>query len=981
MNQVLVLRGDILYIPLKVVTDYSLLKSMIKIDDLIKFLKEHNLKTCAICDENMFGAIEFYRKCLNNNIKPILGLQVKFNNFYFCLYAKNYAGYQNLLLLNTLMQEKELVLEDLVLYKDNVIAVIELKQATYYAKFKDIYPDVYIAYTSEYEKNNALITTSNILFAPKILALKLEDVNYLKYLDMISNNENIDFYQSRDYSKNYYFEVSEEEDIKTTYDFSNLCNVEIPYNKRYIPKYDVNINSLDYLKALALKGLLKRLNNQKDDKYIKRLNYELTVIEQMGFVDYFLIVYDYVLYAKKHDILVGPGRGSAAGSLVAYALGIIDIDPLKYNLLFERFLNKERITMPDIDIDFQDNKREEVFEYLRHRYDLDKVAHIMTYATLGSKQVIRDVARVLNIDEDRMYKVTKYIDAKKNLLFNYQNNQELQTVLKYDQKLGQMYQIAMKLEGLKRQISTHASGVVVSSKPLDNIIAMVKNNDTYLTGCTMEYLEDLGLIKMDLLAIKNLRIIKDILNLIKTSTGQDLKLADIPLDDEMTLELFARGATDGVFQFESEGMKSFLKKLKPKCFEDLIAAIALYRPGPMDNIDEFIKRKEKKVTTLYLHEDLKDILENTYGIIVYQEQIMQILVKMGGYSYAQADNIRRAMSKKKVDVMQQERQIFIKSAMQNGYSESVAVKVYDLIVKFANYGFNKSHSVAYALVGYQMAYLKAHYNLLYYVNLLNMSIASEVKTNEYLHILKQNNVKIYSPNINLSKRTYVIKNNSILLPLTVVKNVSSNQAEAIIEERKQGVYQDLFDFVKRTIKHGVNQKTIESLIYVDALRDFKLNKKTLITNLESAYTYAELTSQIASPLILKPKIEEVSEYNVGQLISYEKENLGFYISNHPTGKYHLDNAIKLNCVNSYFDKFVKCIVYVTRITNINTKKGDKMSFVTAEDESASLDFVVFPAKISLMTKFKEKDIILVSGKVEKRIDKYQIVVSNIEKIN
>ena len=969
-----------MYIPIGVKTDHSLLKSMIKIDNLIKFLKDNNLTSCGICDDNLFGTMEFYHKCLQNNIKPIIGLTIKIKEKTLYLYAQNYPGYQNLLSLNTLMQQRELTIKDLEILSRNLICIIPFASSDIYNILVKIYPLTYIGYVKEYEKNNALILTSNIVFFNEIKALDIKDVGYLKYLDMINEGLTINNYENQDYSYNYYLHDYTQEDEQTIKNLIDLIDIKIPYGNLYIPKYKNMNDSYAYLDNLTHKGLLRRLKNREDPRYTKRLEYELSVIKSMGFVDYFLIVYDYILYAKKSNILVGPGRGSAAGSLVAYCLGITDIDPIKYDLLFERFLNKERITMPDIDVDFEDLRRGEIIEYLKETYGKENVANIMTYSSLTSKQVIRDVAKVCSFPENKLNSLSKLIDAKSLLKDNYQNNANLKKLLKEDKETQNIYKIALKLEGLKRQISTHAAGVVISSEKLDKLIPIVYNEENIMTGCTMEYLEELGLIKMDILSIRNLRTIHDILDLIEKESNRKIRLNNIPLNDEATFKLFQKGNTEGVFQFESEGMKSFLTKLKPTCFDDLIAAIALFRPGPMENISEFISRKEGKIPVKYLHSDLEPILNNTYGIIVYQEQIMQILSKMGGYSYQEADNIRRAMSKKKHDVMEKERNVFITKATSLGYEEQLAQKVYDLISKFANYGFNKSHSVAYALVGYQMAFLKVHFPHIYYANMLNNVIGSETKTNEYLQIVKQNNLKVLGPNINKSTDIYQINLHTIQVPLGIIKNVGVFTIEEILNERKKGLFQDFPDFVKRTYGKSVTKKVIESLIYAGAFSDFIENKHTLINNIDTVITYAELASEIDSPLVLTPALEEAEEFPLSQLVSKEKEVLGFYITNHPASRFHMENIVKLENIANYFDKFIRCVVLVTKINSTNTKKGEKMYFITAEDETSSNDFIIFPNKSSLITKFQKDDLILVTGKVERRMNIYQIVVSNIEKI-
>ncbi|MBP5407614.1 MAG: DNA polymerase III subunit alpha, partial [Bacilli bacterium] len=553
----------------------------------------------------------------------------------------------------------------------------------------------------------------------------------------------------------------------STEEFAELIDLEIPKNNRYIPHYDNKIkDSFVYLSSLCKKGLSKRLNNEMPDEYKKRLIMELNVIKDMGFVDYFLIVYDYVKFAKTHNILVGPGRGSAAGSLVSYCLGITNIDPIKYDLLFERFLNPERITMPDIDIDFEYTKRNQVIDYVKERYGETNVANIMTFGTLGARQVIRDVGKCLEVDPALIDKLSNLLDPKQSLKDNL-SNKYVKELVENNSSIKKLYQVSYKLEGLKRHISTHAAGVVISSIPLDTVIPICKSEGDLLTGVTMEYLEELGLLKMDFLALRNLTIIQNVIELIEEETGKKINLAGIPLDDKQTINIFKHVDTEGIFQYESSGMKNFLAKLQPDNFNDLIAAVALFRPGPMQNIDTFIRRKQGKEKIIYPDDSLKEILKDTYGIMIYQEQIMQVLVKMANYSFAEADNIRRAMSKKKKEVMEKEREIFVSKAMKNGYTKEKCEEVYDLIVKFANYGFNKAHSVSYALIGYQMAYLKANYSVYFIANLLNMSIGSDVKTKEYLDEAKSKDIKVFKPNINVSTDSYLIKDNALLLPLNV----------------------------------------------------------------------------------------------------------------------------------------------------------------------------------------------------------------------
>ena len=966
-----------MFIPLGIKSDYSLLKSLIKIPDLIKYLNEHNITTCGLLDDNLFGSMCFYDNCLNNNIKPLIGLNVSLSTYKIYLYAKNYLGYQNLLKINTIIQGRDINYIDLKSYAQNIICVIPYSSIAIYEEIKNIYECLYIGYRNDYEKSNGMLLNPQVVYLNEICAFSFQDIRYMGILREIDTGLEEDI---SEYSDSYLDKQVSLEDSKTTEEFSNLIDLVIPKNKSYIPHYDNQISdSYAFLCSLCKKGLTKRLNNHLPKEYTDRLLMELNVINKMGFVDYFLIVYDYVKFAKKNNILVGPGRGSAAGSLVSYAIGITNIDPLKYDLLFERFLNPERITMPDIDIDFEYTKRDQVINYVKERYGYNKVANIMTFGTLGARQVIRDVGKCLNVDSSLIDKLSNLLDPKASLKDNL-SNKYVNEFINKNSEIKKVYQVSFKLEGLKRHISTHAAGVVISSINLDDVIPICLNGNDLLTGVTMEYLEELGLIKMDFLALRNLTIIQNVLQLIASKTNQTINLAEIPLNDPKTLQIFKVADTEGIFQYESSGMKNFLIKLKPDSFEDLIAAVALFRPGPMQNIDSFIKRKEGKEKITYPDESLKDILSSTYGIMIYQEQIMQVLVKMGNYSFAEADNIRRAMSKKKHEVMEKERNVFIKRSVANGYTETKAIEVYDLIIKFANYGFNKAHSVAYALIGYQMAYLKANYPVFFIANLLNMSIGSDIKTKEYIDEAKKKNILVFKPNINVSMDYYIIKDNALLLPLNTIHNVGSSAVNDIINERQaNGPFVDFFQFVARTYGKSVNRKTIESLIDADCFRDFKINHQTLFASLDSALDYAMLCSDLDESLVMKPNYEKMVEYDENELMARELLSFGYYVTNHPASKYQ-EGIMKLKDIKKYFDKYVNLVVIIGSIRKIKTKKGEDMGFISGSDETDTADFIIFPKNNKLLTIVSKDDLVRIRGQVTRRLDKYQIVVSNIEKL-
>lgn len=960
---------------LKVTTDYSLLKSMIKIPELMEFCKKNNITTCGICDNNLFGATHFYNSCISNHIKPLIGLEISVNYQSIYLYAKNYSGYQNLLKLNTIIQTRMVSTLDLEMYCTNVIAVVPYHNIDSYKEISKIYKTTFISYSNAFEKKNALLITKDILYLKDIKALNEKDASYLNYLQMIELNKTVKDFALIDYTNNVVenLPLDNENGVGV---FISMIDLVFPKNTRYIPKYECDMDSYTYLKNLAHKGLKKRLQNKENQIYQDRLEYELSVIKKMGFVDYFLIVYDYVLFAKKNKILVGAGRGSAVGSLVCYCLGITDVNPIKYNLLFERFLNPERITMPDIDIDFENTKREMVVNYVKEKYGKDCVAGIMTYGTLKSRLVLRLVLKCLDIDNSKVDKFITNIDSRLTLKENLEK-ESVKDFIKNDSEIKKAYQISMKLENLKRNISTHAAGIVISSETLENIIPVCINDNELFTGVTMEYLEDLGLLKMDFLALKNLTTIANILDLIEKQTSKRLNLNAIDLNDPKVLNLFHDANTIGIFQFESTGMTNFLQKLKPSSFEDLTAALALFRPGPMENIDSFIRRKYKREKIEYLHKDLEDILKETYGIIVYQEQIMQILVKIAGYSYAEADNIRRAMSKKKKEIIDKEESVFITRAIKKGYAKDLAEKIYALILKFANYGFNKSHSVSYALIGYQMAYLKVYFPGYFFSNLLNNVIGVENKTKEYIDEAKRLHFSILPPDINLSYEMYNIEKTGLRMPFGVIKNIGSSTVSSILLEREKQPFTSFIDFVKRTYGKGVNSKAILSLIHGSVFESFHLNKKTLEKNLDIIMNYASLAADLEEEFLEKPEIVFYEDYTKEEQREIELNSYGFYISNHPASKYTDKSITKIENIGKNYNKMAKCVVLVDQIKIIKTKNNEDMAFVDASDETGTLTFVLFANSMEKIKLLEKNKLVLLEGKIAKRFDKYQINITNV----
>ncbi len=976
-----------MYNPLYIKTNYSLLSSLIDIKELVKFAKDNNINALGICDDNMYGVMEFIKECKNNSIKPVIGLDISIEDYNICLFAKNYDGYKCLMKLNTILCDRKITLSDLKKYNSGLYAIIPSFYKDKYNEIKEIIGDSYIGYENKTEEKIAKSITKKVVYFNKTLYLEKKDCKYLKYLTMIRDNKTIsDDYIDVDTN---YINVSDvelyssNEGLYNTKLISDNCNIVFPKKELLLPIFDTgkDITAFEYLYKLSKKGLEKRLDGKINDKYLERLKYELSVINKMGFSNYFLVVYDFIKYSKKNNILVGPGRGSAAGSLVSYCLGITDIDPLKYDLLFERFLNPERVTMPDIDTDFPDLYRDRVIDYVKEKYGKKNVAGIVTFGTLGAKQVIRDVSRVLNINLSKVNAICKTLPtfSKLKLKDFYRDNEKFRDLIDSEDSLKKMFDIACYLEGFPRHTSIHAAGIVMCNKELDEVIPLTKSDDLYLTSYSMEYLEDLGLLKMDFLGLKNLTTIMNILKDIEETRKEKIDFTKIPLDDKEALKIFYTANTSGIFQFESTGMRNFLSKLKPTSLEDIFAAIALFRPGPAVNIDSYINRKHGKEQITYIVDSLEDILKPTYGIIIYQEQIMQIARRLASFSYGEADILRRAMSKKKRDVLEKLQKKFIDGCIKNGLSLEKANEVYNLILNFANYGFNRAHSVAYSIIAYKMAYLKAHYKIEFFSNLLSSVIGSETKTLEYIYEAKANDINILKPDILTSTSSYISTKDGIVFPLSNIKNVGVVACKEVLKQREEG-FDNLFDCFYKL--RNLSRNTIESLIYASCFDSFGYNKKTLINNLDNILNYVDLIKDLDPSFVEKPTIEKVEEYSKEELIKFEKEVFGFYLSNHPVlsykNKYH---SIELANVSKYFNKRIEVVVLVDKFKEVITKNGDRMAFITGSDEKASLDFTLFPKIYKGFTNIEKNDIIHVVGLVERRYDKYQIIVQNIKLLN
>lgn len=964
-----------MYTPLYIKTDNSLLSSLINIDELIKYALKNNISSLSITDNNMYGVIEFYNKCIINNIKPIIGLELTIENKKIILYCIDNNGYKNLIKLSTINSEKTIDYDNLKKYSASLICIVLYKDMDIYETLEKIYEKIYIGYKNEFEYKK--IQNTNKVYINQICYLNEFDDIYLKYLTAIKNSQLIENVENVLINNNLILEkdlLKLNFDLTNNYEITKMCNIKIEHEDNLIPKFKCpdSLDSYTYLKKLCIDGLKKIFGNTVNKIYVDRLKKELEIINKMGFCNYFLIVWDYVKYAKENSILVGPGRGSAASSLVAYVLNITTIDPIKYNLLFERFLNPERITMPDIDIDFEYRYRDAMVKYVISKYGIKNVAPIITFGTLGAKQAIRDVARTMSIELKMVDNLCKMIDSNLTLLENYNKNSKIKNYISINEELKNLYKVATKIEGLKRHTSIHAAGVVMCDKPLDEVIPLDKShNDFYVTGYSMEYLESLGLLKMDFLALKNLTLIKD------TIDELNINFDDIPINDKKAINIFTKANTIGIFQFESEGMINFIKKLKPDNVEDIIASLALFRPGPMNNIDSYIKRKKGIEKIDYIHDDLYDILKDTYGIIIYQEQIMLIASRMASYTLGEADVLRRAMSKKKESILINEKEKFITRSIANGYDEKIATKVYELILKFASYGFNRAHSVSYAMISIKMAYLKANYSLVFMKNLLNMVIGNSIKTNEYIYECKKLNVELTKPDINISEDKYIQKNGKLFFPLNLIKNIGVGAVELILKERHKKQFDDIFDFINRCYGKIVNRQVIESLIYSGAFDSLNYNKRTLIYNLDVIINYGEIGSLLQDEL--KPIIEEKEEFKQEELMQYELDMFGFYITTHPITKYKIKyNTLSINEIENKINKDVELVLLVNKVKENTTKKNEKMCFINAMDEVSNIDLVLFPKVYEKNQNINRLDVIHLFGRVEKRFDKVQIIVNKME---
>jgi DNA polymerase III subunit alpha len=1028
------------FIHLHVYSAFSLLNSTIQIEQLVQEAKEKGFKSLALTDRNvMYGTIPFYKECLKHGIKPILGLTAdilneKDESFPLVFLAKNLHGFQNLLKITSVIKTKSpagIPLKWLKHYQEGLFVIspglegeVEshlvnndmnlAKEAI--GKYKSIFghSNFYLSLQDHHSSKEASIhsrlielatsTETELVATNQVFYLKQEDALAHECLLAIKNGDKLsDEHIEKLESDQYYFKSGKEmvallseypTSLENTFRIASECNINLELNQKRLPKFPTGENHTadSLLEEICLKGLHERCKSIPSQIYRDRLKYELQIINNMNFSDYFLIVWDFMRFAREHQILTGPGRGSAAGSLVAYVLQITDVDPIEHELLFERFLNPERISMPDIDIDFPDHSREEVIRYVAGKYGELHVAQIITFGTLAAKAALRDVGRAFGLNPKELDYLSKQVPSHLgiSLLSAYQESEGLRKFVGESEIHEKLFNTALKLEGLPRHTSTHAAGVVISEEPLVNVIPIQSGHqNVFLTQYSMEYLEDIGLLKMDFLGLRNLTLIESILKNIEKGTGKKVDIRSIPLDDQITYELLSKGETTGVFQLESEGMRKVLMRLKPSEFEDIVAVNALYRPGPMENIPLFIDRKHGIMPIQYPHPDLEKILGKTYGVIVYQEQIMQIASKMAGFSLGEADLLRRAVSKKKKEVLDKERVHFITGSIQNGYTREVANEIYDLIVRFANYGFNRSHAVAYSFISYQLAYLKAHYPLFFMTALLTSAIGNETRIAQYIREVKQMNYKVLSPSINKSAHSFRVENGAIRYSLSAIKGIGAVALKEIFQKRRTKYFDDLFDFCMRVSTKIVNRKSLEILVHSGCFDEFGHDRATYLASLDVAIEHSQLVNPDDSNQIdffseaeffLKPKYVEIEDLPIEDKLNLEKEVLGIYLSDHPVSIYERElltaGAVLLSSLNEG-SKNVSVGIYITGLKKIRTKKGEAMAFLSVSDSSGEIEAVVFPTVYNkVMSLLKQGSMIVVDCKVEQRTDIKQLIIQN-----
>lgn len=1053
------------FVHLHVHTEFSLLDGAARINDLVKRAAELNMSALAITDHGvMYGVIDFYKACLHEGIKPIIGCEVYVApykrtdrrsgkddaNYHLILLAENEEGYRNLVKLVSLAHiegfyyKPRVDKESLRRHSAGLIALsacLAGEVATFLLQNQlETAVQSALEYENIFGKGNFFLeiqdqglaeqkTVNSLLWTVHertgIPMAATNDVHYVKQEDAfvqdallcIQTGKHLaDTARMRFASQEFYLKSGQEmkllfgehlELLENTARIAERCQVDFQFGGSFLPEFEVPAGyTLDSYLEEECRQAFPRFYPQKEEKEEDRLDYELQVIRETGFAGYFLIVADFCRFARENGVAVGPGRGSAAASMVSYLLGITAVEPLRFDLLFERFLNPERISMPDIDIDFDPEGRERVIRYVTEKYGADKVCQIITFGTMGAKQAIRDGGRVLALPLALVDKVAKAIPPDLGITLGraLQTSPDLARMVEGDEEVKRLYSLASSLEGMTRHASTHAAGVVIAKEPLVNYLPLQRTSEDFvMTQFPMKTVEEIGLLKMDFLGLRNLTIVQETVHRIEETRGLKVDLENLPLDDQKTYALLASGNSTGIFQLESGGMRGILKELKPTCFEDIIAVVALYRPGPMEQIPEFIRRKNGGRIT-YLHPKLEPILQSTYGIIVYQEQVMQIARDLGGYSLARADLLRRAMGKKKREIMEEERQNFIQGlqddeglwiipgALRMGLPLGKAEEIFDLMEKFAEYGFNKGHATAYAVIAYQTAYLKANYPLEFMTALLSSVLGSAGKVSFYIQEAKLNGIQVLQPDVQYSRVGFSIEEQAIRFGLGAVRNVGVNVVEKILEARAEGPFKSLDDFCLRVDQKVLNRRVLESLIRAGALSSFCTRKQALaildqvlestsrrqkdrLSGQFSLFDFAEdLTEDIRFP--------DLPDFSEREILEMEKEYLGLYLSGHPlTADLHrirpFISSDVLTCLDSTEEKKVALGGLITGYRQNVTKKGEMMASFILEDLSGEIEVLVFPRIYAQIGALGNDRVVVVEGKYNIRDEEKKIFAEKI----
>ena len=1046
---------------LHVHSHYSLLDGLPKIDELLDYVKKLGMDSVALTDHgSIYGAVEFYKKAKDRGIKPIIGAEMYMayegmgqkrpniddKKYHLVLLVKNEEGYKNLVKLLTksylegfyykpridealLAEHSQGLIGLSACLAGKIPALIlskKMDEAEKVAKtYQDIfgkenfYLDIQYHHNSQEQKtvNKGLVLLSKKLDIPLVATndvhyLRKEDADAQDILMLINtgadpNDPERLTLKADDFSMRSPEEMIKDfedlpEAIENTKKVADLCNFQFELGKVQLPKFHVPSGKSpdDYLEELCALGLKKRFGENQEKQILDRLNYELGIIKQTGFASYFLIVQDFVNWAKENRIVVGPGRGSVGGSLVAYLLNITNVDPLKYNLLFERFLNPERISLPDIDLDFTDRRRDEVINYVAQKYGRDRVAQIITFGTMASRAVVRDVGRALNYTYTYCDHLAKMIPFGLTLDETLKKVPEFHSLYENDEQARKLIDFAKKLEGVARHASTHACGVVISDTPLDNIVPLqhpTQNDDAIVTQYEMHSIEDLGLLKMDFLGLKNLTIIEDTLARIYKVQGISLDIEKIPEGDKKTYRLLQKGETIGVFQLESDGMRRYLKQLKPTEFEDIIAMVALYRPGPMQFIPDYIAGKNKKRAVDYLHPKLKPILENTYGIPLYQEQIMKIAQILAGFTLAEADVLRKAIGKKIRKLLMSQKEKFIEGCKKNEVGEDIAQKIWYWIEPFASYSFNRSHAAAYAMITYQTAYLKALFPAEFMAALLTSERADIDRISILIEECKKVGLEVLPPDINESFTFFgvVPKKNQIRFGLSAIKNVGLNIVEVIVEERKaRGPYASIQDFITRINSKDLNKKSLESLIKAGVF-DKMAERNHLLSNLEKLLEHSRENQKtktngqngLFDGMQLNNHVRLLSAVPASEKekLTWEKELLGLFVSSHPLkGFQHIfeNKVVAISKIsNTGTRQKVRVGGIIAGIKKIITRTGKPMLFVDLEDLSDRIEVIVFPGIIERNPAvFQENKIVMVSGRMDSRDGVPKLICEEVEEI-